>query len=158
MVLPCHELLSLSKAAAAGRWLIHGEVVLRLRTCCNPDCHELFTICTCCDRGQRYCSDPCRDQMRRKQLRAANRRLQESIEGRQDHRDRQREFRRRRADCVTYQGSQTAACDSPSKREKVIRKPRASQVRRQRVFELRCVVCGRRGHLVDPFPRITTRR
>jgi hypothetical protein len=96
--------------------------------------------------------------MRRKQLRAANRRLQESIEGRQDHRDRQREYRRRRAGSVTYQGSQTAACDSPSKREKVIRKPRTSRVRTQRVFELRCIVCGRTGHLVDPFPRITTRR
>jgi hypothetical protein len=45
---------SLVKGRRYAPMAIHGEVVLRLRICCNPDCHELFTICTCCDRGQRY--------------------------------------------------------------------------------------------------------
>jgi len=50
-------------------------------------------VCTCCDRGQRYCSLPCREQARLRQRRAANGRHQRSIEGRLDHRDRQKRYR-----------------------------------------------------------------
>ena len=142
---------------------VHEEVPLRLRHCSNPGCQALFPVCTCCDRGQRYCSQECREQVRVCQRRAANRRHQQSAEGRLDHRDRQRRYRRRRhTKSVTDQGSQTADPDSPSKREQVIRQRAASpfvlRARGPRVFELRCVVCGRPGHLLDPFPRTSTRR
>jgi integrase len=87
-----------------------------------PGCQALFPICTCCDRGQRYCSQRCRVQARVCQHRAANRRHQQSVEGRLDHRDRQKRYRRRHhTKSVTDQGSQTADPDSPSKREQVIR-------------------------------------
>ena len=49
---------------------------------------------THCDRGQRYCSVACRPQARLQQRRCANCRHQRSPEGRLDHRDRQREYRR----------------------------------------------------------------
>jgi len=56
----------------------------------------VFWICRSCYRGQGYCRRSCRRVQRRRQLRAANRRHQRSPEGRLDHRDRQRAYRRRR--------------------------------------------------------------
>lgn len=53
----------------------------------------MFWICVCCDRGQRYCTGECRGHVRRRQRQAANRRHQQSAEGRLDHRDRQRAYR-----------------------------------------------------------------
>jgi hypothetical protein len=61
----------------------------------------MFFICSHCDRGQVYCSPGCRDATRRLQLRAANLRYQRSEEGRLDHRDRQRAYRRRLAGSAT---------------------------------------------------------
>ena len=89
---------------------LHGEAVLRQRACVG--CHAVFWICGHCDRGQRYCSSTCQAEARRGQRRRANRRHQRSPEGRLDHRDRQREYRRRRAG-VTDQGSQSIS--SPAK-------------------------------------------
>jgi hypothetical protein len=68
-------------------------VVLRLRVCLR--CHVMFYICRRCDRGQRYCSPPCRVSALREQRRQANRRHQQTVAGRQDHRDRQRSYRKR---------------------------------------------------------------
>jgi hypothetical protein len=100
---------------------------------------------------------------RRRQHRAANRRHQRSVEGRLDHRDRQKRYRRRRSiKSVMDHGSQTTDSPSLSKRGRVIRQEIAAQIelraRGPMVFELRCVVCGRLGRLLDPFPRISTRR
>lgn len=50
-----------------------------------------------CDRGHRYCSPGCRGRARLEQRRAAGRRHQQSLEGRLDHRDRQRAYRLRKA-------------------------------------------------------------
>jgi len=87
-----------------------GEVVLRPRFCLGSECRALFFLCSRCDRGQRYCSRSCRDQARRRQQRGANRRHQQSPEGRLDHRDRQRQYRHRRAQArVTDQGSLSIA-------------------------------------------------
>ena len=55
-----------------------------------------FTICAACDRGHAYCSAPCRQAGRLRSLRAARARHQRSLEGRLDHRDRQRAYRQRR--------------------------------------------------------------
>jgi hypothetical protein len=70
-----------------------GELVLRLRPCVL--CHALFLICRSCDRGQRYCNRWCRFSAWREQRRQANRRHQRSPEGRADHCDRQRAYRKR---------------------------------------------------------------
>lgn len=70
-----------------------GELVLRLRACIL--CYALFVICRSCDHGQRYCCCWCRFLAWREQRRRANRRHQSSPEGRDDHRDRQRAYRKR---------------------------------------------------------------
>ena len=142
---------------------VHGEVILRQRFCRNPDCRSVFWICECCDRGQRYCGVECRRQARLDQHRAANRRHQRSVEGRLDHRDRQRVYRcRQLLRRVTDQGSQSVPCGSPSEGGKAITTPAVARLRvrphdRGR-FWLRCIVCGRTGRLVDPFPRTSIRR
>ena len=69
------------------------EVVLRQRVC--RACNAVFVLCRSCDRGQRYCSPECRLPALRQQRRRANRRHQDSPEGRLDHRDRQRAYRKR---------------------------------------------------------------
>ena len=119
------------------------------RRCHAPGCGVLFFICRPCYRGQRYCSGPCRQTARREQRRAANRRHQQSAEGRLDHRDRQRAYRQRRACRVTDQGSGpefdsgSIAPPDPSGRT-------ARRLARRRVC---CIVCGRRGRLIEMFQR-----
>ena len=81
-----------------------SEVVLRMRHC--RACGAVFCICSHCDRGQRYCSQACRQVTRRRQRRAANRRHQRTELGRRAHRMRQRQYRLRRAGAhVTDHGS-----------------------------------------------------
>ena len=102
-------------------------------------------MCRSCDRGQRYCSDRCRQKARREQHRAANRRHQHSPEGRLDHRDRQREYRRRLVERrVTDQRS-----DEPGDASTLGLLKHA--VAEAAVGEVICCVCGRRGTLIDPF-------
>ena len=186
-----------------------GEPVLRLRPCVL--CHALFVICRSCDRGQRYCNAWCRLSAWCEQRRQANRRHQKSPEGRADHCDRQRAYRKRCAQrrwaalggkagesAVTLSGvvsSQAPPCSLlPSQSETLASKsvtdkaspthttsdmmaagnsgpataaPFSCSVAKagQRLrppgqkpdgkFDggwLRCIVCGRRGRFVDPFP------
>jgi len=77
------------------------ELVLRQRVCRYSHCRKIFYICRCCDRGQQYCRERCRRICRREQCRAANRHHQQSEEGRLDHRDRQREYRKHLKKIVT---------------------------------------------------------
>ena len=72
-----------------------GEEPLRRRFCRGAGCGLVFWICRHCDRGHQYCGERCRRKARRRQRRAANRRHQQSREGRLDHRDRQRAYRER---------------------------------------------------------------
>ncbi len=158
----------------AGEPIHSDEVVLRQRSCRR--CHAVFWICLHCDRGQRYCSAFCRVPARRQQRRCANRRHQQSPEGRLDHRDRQREYRHRRRRIrarVTDQGSSSISSprnipswDSRSARTVTSRVSVAAfaftqalpvwrkESDEQRPPFLRCVWCGRGGHFVDPFPKI----
>jgi hypothetical protein len=111
----------------------------------------VFYVCRCCDRGQRYCSERCRDETRRQQRRAANRRHQGCVEGRLDHRDRQREYRRRLVALrVTDQGSGSLSSFSTLG---VNADEAPNRFAALPVGSLRCVVCGRSGVLVDPWPR-----
>ena len=149
---------------------VHGEVVLLLRICLRSDCRAMFFLCQHCDRGQRYCSLDCRYQARLHQRRRANRRHQQSPEGRLDHRDRQREYRQRRAQArVTDQGSLLIISSSSSGCEQIdatpVDAPRRSDhslfprwPEKRPGVGLYCRVCGRAGRFVDPFPRIPRRR
>lgn len=146
---------------------VQGEVVLRQRVCRGLGCQTVFWICTHCDRGQRYCSPACRTEARRRQHRAANRRHQQSLEGRLDHRDRQQQYRERRCrPRVTDQSSFSVISPAPSGCGEAITTPVAvalrvappGQLQKQANLWLRCSICGRPGRFVDPFPRIPRRR
>ena len=145
---------------------LQGDVVLRLRICRNRQCQTQFFICSRCDRGQRYCSLLCRHQARRQQRRCANRRHQQSAEGRADHRDRQRRYRERKRTPVTDQSSISIATPASfecgraqttvAPRSQAARLPRWPQ--KQASLWPRCRICGRMSRFVDPFPRIPIRR
>ena len=155
------------------------EVVLRQRVC--RGCNAVFCICRSCDRGQRYCSGECRGPAVREQRRRANRRHQHSPEGRLDHRDRQREYRKRCAQRrVTDRSSAPLTGPGnialwPSTSEKTIvrlgcsasavayrqldcRQRRGGGYLPRLSAWLRCVICGRSGRFIDPFPPSWSRR
>jgi len=120
----------------------------------------VFWICRHCDRGQCYCSPACRDQARIEQRRRANCRHQRSPEGRLDHRDRQREYRTRcRARTrVTDQGSLPIASSGnmpewDMETTPMVVPPSPAAVLARPGPLLHCIVCGRSGRFVDPFPR-----
>lgn len=142
------------------------ENVLRQRTCRLVSCRSLFYICRRCDRGQGYCSPACRAVSRRQQCRDANRRHQQSPEGRADHRDRQRAYRKRlQAARVTDQGRRTRRTSIKLSRPRadfsLARKSERLGLEIGHVkpfssgsdrFRPTCIVCGRAGGWVDPFP------
>jgi hypothetical protein len=121
-----------------------GRVLLRQRRCRDESCGAVFYLCRSCDRGQRYCSERCRERSRRCQRRAANLRHQRSEEGRLDHRDRQREYRLRLIARVTDQGSHGEGASSTLRA--LSEWPFEADL--GGVF---CRLCGRRGTLIDPF-------
>jgi len=140
-----------------------AEVILRQRFCRAESCGTIFWICRCCDRGQQYCSDLCRSKGRRQQRRAANLRHQGSIEGKLDHRDRQRAYRQRlAASRVTDQGS----ADRPPEGNiplPAYAPPAAAGNGSKSSLQIRtihdlgmpcCVLCHRPGRFVDPFHRL----
>ena len=110
---------------------------LRIRSCCDPNCRVVFTICASCDRGQRYCSAACRQRMRREHVRAAGRRYQASPHGRLRHRLRQRAYRRRAS-----QGSVTHP-PVASIANSVVHPPRSLQ---------ECMQCLRQSAWIELFP------
>jgi len=121
------------------------QILLRQRFCRAQACGALFYVCRSCDRGQRYCSERCRGKARREQRRAANRRHQDSREGRLDHRDRQREYRRRLVALrVTDQGSETKVDFSSLL-------PPGPRLLDGCGGQVVCRMCGRTGTLIDPF-------
>lgn len=89
-----------------------GKLLLRLERCLG--CQGLFPICRCCYHGQTYCSDDCRGPARAAQSRAARATYQASPGGREDHRDRNRELRKRAAPITSVmdQGSEILAPSS----------------------------------------------
>jgi len=122
----------------------------------------VFYLCRHCDRGQRYCSPRCREKSRRLQRRQANRRHQQSPEGRLDHRDRQRAYRRRLQARVTDQSSLPAFARVnlavPPARASIEAAPapdfRPSHGAEDPIGWVVCQICGRRGRWVNPFPEV----
>ena len=136
------------------------EDVLRQRVCRWRECGSVFWIHRRCDRGHCYCSDRCRQKARREQRRAANLRYRKTLEARLDQRDRQRAYRRRLAKhSVMDQGSpevlSSSKIVSPVLTPPVAAlqcgksKPKTRMIHDHGVPC--CIVCGRRGHFVNPF-------
>jgi len=120
------------------------QVLLRQRQCRGESCGAVFYVCRSCDRGQRYCSERCREKSRRQQRRTANLRHQRSDEGRLDHRDRQREYRLRLVRRVTDQGSDGEVSSFTLR-------PLTEWPFEAEAGEAFCRLCGRRGSRIDPF-------
>ena len=126
------------------------EELLRQRICRGAGCGAVFWICCHCDRGHRYCGERCRRKTRRQQGRDANRRHQQSPEGRLDHRDRQRAYRERRRRRVTDHPSPAASASdsivetepSPSKNGSESDSGEARYAESAE-FEPACIICGR---------------
>lgn len=74
----------------------------RLLTCCR--CHTLVSICSACDRGNRYCGPICTRNARKVSVDRANRKYRSSIKGRLANAARQARYRARQK-IVTHQGS-----------------------------------------------------
>jgi hypothetical protein len=109
---------------------------LRPRRCRGHDCHVVFMVCGPCDRGQRYCSQPCRAGARQRQRREANRRYQKTEAGRETHRCRQRAYWERQAGVrVTDQACRTI---TPPPSTESSRRPG-------------CAICGCQSRWIDPF-------
>lgn len=76
----------------------------RTFTCAH--CHAVVLVCSYCDWGRRYCSEPCRDKSRRIGQREAARRYQSTYKGRCAHARRQQRYREReKRKEVTHQTS-----------------------------------------------------
>jgi hypothetical protein len=74
-------------------------------------CGVIAYLCPGCDRGQRYCGEPCRRRGYARTRREARRRHRHSEAGRLDHRDGQRRYRQRKkmSASVVDQGPQEVA-------------------------------------------------
>ena len=127
-------------------------------------CGVMFLICRPCYRGQAYCSVECRLQTRRFQRTKANQRYEENAEVRQDHCQRQRDFRKRQCELrVTDQSSMIDCGGSsmsgllaetgrvPTAGERAQDRPK--QAWNGRFANLVCVICGRVGRFIKAFNR-----
>lgn len=68
-------------------------------------CLQQTMICSCCDRGNIYCSSECSQAARADYVQAAGRRYQNTRRGKSKHAARQRRYRQRQKEKVTHQGS-----------------------------------------------------
>lgn len=146
----------------------HGGTVLRQRVCRGVACQTVFWICQHCDRGQGYCSPACRAEARLQQRRHANGRHQRSLEGRLDHRDRQRKYRLRQVrarvtdqSSISISGPATYGCGNPSLTQIAIQADSTAafvefRPEKRPLHWRRCIICGRCGRVVDMFPTIST--
>ena len=139
-----------------------SEVAFRQLFCRWVECGEMFFICRPCYRGQAYCSDECRRKTRRQQRQKANRRYQQDPEVRRDHRDRQREHRKRLLESRVTDQSSTIECgwgsisgplaksepeSPPAEEPHDLPKP----TWRERFGRIICIICGRVGKFVAAF-------
>lgn len=79
------------------------EISSRLFNCLR--CHIQVFICRHCDRGNVYCSSNCALAARKKSLRAAGLRYQQTMQGKRKHAQRQYRYRQREIKKVTHHGS-----------------------------------------------------
>jgi hypothetical protein len=137
-----------------------SELPFRQVFCHASQCRLLFFVCSHCYRGQRYCSLACRLASRVEQLRVANRRHRQSPEGREDQRDRQREYRRRQADRARAWSEKTVMDQTPAMATAsgmIASPPVAAPMSAPRqsflsaLGRIVCHFCGRVGRFLNPF-------
>jgi hypothetical protein len=126
------------------------EPCLILRELDCRQCGQRFFLCPGCYCGQRYCRPECRGLARRRQMRAANRRHQQSEYGRLDHNDRQSAYRERCRQRVTDQSFPAPDLASSSGYDVVPPPPPppapvCGGIRAAPPGGLRCSICGRAG-------------
>jgi len=106
-------------------------------------CRQQVSICTRCDRGNRYCSPRCASVARRDSLRKAGQRYQRTPMGQLHHRARQQAYRRRsRVEQPTAQRPEPASPGVPQ--------AAALLERANHMEQGRCYLCGRP---CSPFAR-----
>jgi len=81
------------------------------RLFCCVRCHRQIRICTRCDRGNVYCSPLCAGCARRRTLREAGRRYQQTMAGRRKHASRQLRYQLRLRKKMTHQGTHKELVD-----------------------------------------------
>jgi len=86
----------------------------RLTSCAHPKCRHLFSVCSRCDRGCRYCSKECAVLARRARQRLASRVYQASERGRRNHAERQARYRSRQPAVTHRSGSRSRPGDFKS--------------------------------------------
>lgn len=153
--------------------------------CCGR-CGQYFSICRSCYRGHVYCGKECSETARLLSVKAAKRKRRQSEEGRLDHRDRERERRRRRreAEREARVGDHTSNGPAPTRTmlpfctlavheaaevnsegtsvesNKINAEPQPAAthgpIPLPQKAKHRCAICGRRGYLVESFPKISS--
>ena len=137
-----------------GRGIVRGmaQVAWHELFCRRPGCRKVFHICGSCYRGQVYCGDECRGRMRLQQKRKANQKHQDSPEGRDDHRDRQRVYREKCrlgvTDHTSPVGTRSCTIEKPSIKTAISTSGEGFQGRPrfgrpQTAIRRVCIVCGR---------------
>src|SRR5262245_50761066 len=133
--------------------------LFRQRSCKADNCGRLFFICSHCDRGQRYCSEPCRLKSRAEQLRTAQRRYLQSPEGREDQSDRQRAYRLRKAALSRLSASESVIDHAPQPHptpSMITPRPVLASIKTPRQIShpnygrVICQFCGRVGRYLFP--------
>ena len=124
-------------------------VVLYQRFC--RSCGEAFYICKSCDRGHCYCGKTCSYHARLIKCRGYNRKNRESVEGRRDYADRQREYRRRQGKITDHGSIHVASSGNVGVREIQSRSSmfHSKKTKLDSVGYAKCCICGRRGRLKD---------
>jgi hypothetical protein len=137
-----------------------SELPFRQVFCHASQCRRLFFICSHCYRNHRYCSPDCRELSSTEQRRAARLRYRQSPEGRADGRDRQRNYRRRKADLAraTAEKNVMDQTQNPPLTSGMIAAPpvaAANQAHRRPFLStlgrIVCHFCGRVGRFLNPF-------
>lgn len=122
----------------------------------------MFFICGPCYRGQAYCSEECRRKTRQQQRQKANRRYEQDPEVQRDHRNRQREHRKRLLERRVTDQSSTIECGWVSISEPLAKNEPESPPEeephdppkptwRERFSRIVCSICGRVGKFIDAF-------
>ena len=98
------------------------EANARLFYCVS--CRSQAFICSCCDRGNIYCSTKCSQLARQQSLRAAGKRYQNSFQGKLKHAARQKSYSDRLKKKMTHHTSPAVSSNdllSPQPNEQKIR-------------------------------------
>jgi hypothetical protein len=107
------------------------EPTARIFNCAR--CHRQVIICSCCDRGNSYCSPTCSAKSRKASVQAAGKRYQQTYQGKLKHAERQRRYRNKIVTHHTYQESPANDLLPPASNEAIIIIPRG---------DLCCHICG----------------